>query len=184
MKEQHPKGLLAKNQHSRGKKLSQILAQLCSDNSIQILLNFTQFITLGTESNLEGFVWSHRRKIGLVSPSQFAPQCQFLASRPFRCFFFSKYPNKSHDFKNLIFMTSSLQNSIQHYFPTVTPDSSIWIGCDQRKSIVYWMILFTSSHHVPPGACLHPQREVKLEPKTGFPKKNKPPSTTTTHLQC
>ena len=33
-----------------------ILAQLCSDYSKQILLNLTQFITLGSESNLEGFV--------------------------------------------------------------------------------------------------------------------------------
>ena len=53
----------------------EILAQLWSNKSIQILLNFTQFITLGTESNLEGFVWSHQSKMGLVSPRQFPPQC-------------------------------------------------------------------------------------------------------------
>ena len=62
-----------------------ISAQLCSDDSTQILLNMTQFITLGTESNVEGFVWSHQSNMGLVSPGQLAPQCQFLASRPFRC---------------------------------------------------------------------------------------------------
>ena len=45
------------------------------DGSIQILLNLTQFITLGTESNLEGFVWNHQSEMGLVSPRQFAPQC-------------------------------------------------------------------------------------------------------------
>ena len=28
----------------------------------RILLNLTQFITLGTESNLEGFEWSHQSK--------------------------------------------------------------------------------------------------------------------------
>ena len=56
----------------------EISAQLCSDNSIQILLNMTQFITLGTKSNEEGFAWSH-------SPRQFASQCLFLASTPFRC---------------------------------------------------------------------------------------------------
>ena len=36
-------------------------AQLCSDDSIQILLNSTQFITLGAESNLEdlyGVIWA------------------------------------------------------------------------------------------------------------------------------
>ena len=47
-----------------------ILAQLCSDYSKQILLNLTQFITLGSESNLEGFVWSHRNKTGLRSISE------------------------------------------------------------------------------------------------------------------
>ena len=40
--------------------VSEILAQLCSDDSIQILRNLTLFLTLGTESNLEGFVWSHQ----------------------------------------------------------------------------------------------------------------------------
>ena len=45
------------------------------DGSKQILLNLTQFITLGTESNLEGFVWNHQSEMGLVSPRQFAPQC-------------------------------------------------------------------------------------------------------------
>ena len=38
-----------------GQILSEILAQLCSDDSIQILLNLTQFVMLWTESNLEGF---------------------------------------------------------------------------------------------------------------------------------
>ena len=39
----------------------EILAHLyAKDDSIQIHLNLTQFITLGTESNLEGFVWSHQ----------------------------------------------------------------------------------------------------------------------------
>ena len=43
-------------------------AQLCSDDSIQILLNMTWLITLGTKSNEEGFAWSHL-------PRQFASQC-------------------------------------------------------------------------------------------------------------
>ena len=48
-----------------------ILAQLCSDDSLQILLNLTQVIILGTKSNLEGFVWSHQIKTGLVCARQF-----------------------------------------------------------------------------------------------------------------
>ena len=35
---------------------------------------FAQFITLGTESNLEGSVWSHPCKTGQVSLRQFALQ--------------------------------------------------------------------------------------------------------------
>ena len=53
----------------------EILAQLCSDDFIQIPLNLTQVITSGTKSNLEGFVWSHQSKTGLVYLRQFAPQC-------------------------------------------------------------------------------------------------------------
>ena len=41
-KEQHPRGLLAKNEHFLTKLIvSKILAQLCSDDLIQILLNLT-----------------------------------------------------------------------------------------------------------------------------------------------
>ena len=36
-----------------GQIVSEILAQLCSNDSIQILLNLTQFIALGTESNID-----------------------------------------------------------------------------------------------------------------------------------
>ena len=69
----------------------------------QILLNLTQFITLGTESNLEEYVWSDESKTGPVSPRQFAPQCQFLARVGFSDVVHSKYPNKFQtDFKNLI----------------------------------------------------------------------------------
>ena len=58
-----------------GQIVFEILAQLSSDDSIQIPLHLTQFITLATESNLEGFVRSHQSKTGQVSPRQFAPQC-------------------------------------------------------------------------------------------------------------
>ena len=37
----------------------EILALLCLDDSIQILQILSQFLMLGTETNLEGFVWSH-----------------------------------------------------------------------------------------------------------------------------
>ena len=54
-----------------GQIVSEIVAQLCLENSIQ---------------------------------RQFAPKCSFSV--------ISEYPDKSHDFKNLIFMTSPLQYSI------------------------------------------------------------------------
>ena len=72
MKEQHPKGLLAKTSIP-GQFVFEISAPVCSDDSVPILLNLTHFITLGTESNLEGFVWSYQSKTGLVSSRQFAP---------------------------------------------------------------------------------------------------------------
>ena len=59
-----------------GQIVSEILAQLCSNDSIQILLNLTQFIALGSESNIDVVL--------------------------------SEYPDKSRNFTNLIFMTSSL----------------------------------------------------------------------------
>ena len=58
-----------------GQTVFEILAQLFSDDSIQIPLNMTQVITSGTKSNLEGFEWSHQSKTGLVALRQFAPQC-------------------------------------------------------------------------------------------------------------
>ena len=58
-----------------GQIVFEILTQLFSEDSIQICLNLTQFITSGTKSNLEGFVWSHQSKTGLVYLRQFAPQC-------------------------------------------------------------------------------------------------------------
>ena len=72
MKEQHPKGLLAKTSIP-GQFVFEISAPVCSDDSVPILLNLTHFITLGTESNLKGFLWSHQCKTGLVSSRQFAP---------------------------------------------------------------------------------------------------------------
>ena len=68
MKEQHPKANLPKISIP-GKIVLEILTQLCSDDSIQIFLTLTQFITLGTASNLEEFVWSHQSKTGLICPT-------------------------------------------------------------------------------------------------------------------
>ena len=58
-----------------GQIVSEILAQLCSDDSIQILLNLTWFLILLTEPNLEGFVWNRQSITGLISQWQFAPNC-------------------------------------------------------------------------------------------------------------
>ena len=52
-----------------GKIVLEILAQLCSDDSIHTFLTLTQFITVGTASNLEEFVWSHQSKTGLICPT-------------------------------------------------------------------------------------------------------------------
>ena len=68
MKERHQKDPFAKNYHCGANSFE------ITDDSIQIRLNSTQFLTLGTESNLERFVSSHQRKTGLVSPRQFAPR--------------------------------------------------------------------------------------------------------------
>ena len=68
MKERYQKDPFTKNYHCGANSFE------ITDDSIQILLNSTQFLTLGTESNLERFVSSHQRKTGLVSPRQFAPR--------------------------------------------------------------------------------------------------------------
>ena len=84
-----------------GQIVSEILAQLCSDDSIQILPNVTQFITLGTESNLEGFVLGHWSLL---------PRNASFWQVGLLYIVLSEYPDKSHYqfFTNLIFMMSSL----------------------------------------------------------------------------
>ena len=71
-----------------GQIVSDIVAQLYSENSIQTLLIF--------------FGGSTPKKF-----RQFAPKCSFFVSRPLDIAL-SEYPYKSHNFRNLIFMTSSL----------------------------------------------------------------------------
>ena len=58
-----------------GQIVSELLAQLCCDDSIQIILNLAWFVRLRTRWDLEGFVWSHRSITGLISQSQSAPNC-------------------------------------------------------------------------------------------------------------
>ena len=54
---------------------SEILALLCRDDSIQILLILSQFLMFGTETKLEGFVWSYEGTTELISRPQFAIRC-------------------------------------------------------------------------------------------------------------
>ena len=54
---------------------SEILALLYRDDSIQILLILSQFLMFGTETKLEGFVWSHQGITELISRSQIAIRC-------------------------------------------------------------------------------------------------------------
>ena len=62
-----------------GQIVSEIVAQLCLENSIQTLLNF---FWVDPKKNLE--------EVGLLD------------------IVLSEYPDKSHNFRNFIFMTSSL----------------------------------------------------------------------------
>ena len=52
-----------------------ILALLCPDDSIQILLILSQFLTFGTETKLEGFVWRRQGITELISRPQLAITC-------------------------------------------------------------------------------------------------------------
>ena len=51
---------------------SEILALLCRDDSIEILLVLSQFLMFGTATKLEGFVWTHRDITELISRPQIA----------------------------------------------------------------------------------------------------------------
>ena len=63
-------GVLWKNNWKAYSLKISIPGKIVSDDSIPILLNLTQFITLETESNLEGFVLSHQSKMGQASLRQ------------------------------------------------------------------------------------------------------------------
>ena len=53
----------------------EILALLCPGDSIQILIILSQFLTFGTETKLEGFVWSMGGITELISRPQIAIRC-------------------------------------------------------------------------------------------------------------
>ena len=53
----------------------EILALLWPNDSIQILLILSQFLTFGTETKLEGFVWRHQGITELISHPKIAIRC-------------------------------------------------------------------------------------------------------------
>ena len=79
LKEQCPRGLLAKNEHS-GQIVSEIVAQLCLENSIQTLLNFSG----STPPKIRRVCMEFSEYNRLTFQRQFAPKCSFLVSRPLR----------------------------------------------------------------------------------------------------
>ena len=102
LKQQCPRGLLTKNEHF-GANCLWYVSRLNSENSIHSLLIF---FGVDPKKNLEGFVWSFLSITGLRSQEQFAQKCSFLANRPLGALVLSEYPDKSHNFRNFIFMTS------------------------------------------------------------------------------
>ena len=88
MKEQHPRGLIAKNKHSKAL--------------------MTQFTTLGTKVKFRRICMEADPNGTSISeticPTNYASFWQVDLSDVF----LSKYPNISHNFKKLIFTTSSL----------------------------------------------------------------------------
>ena len=85
----------------------EILALLCSDDSIQTLVILPWFLTLGTEVKLEGFVLSHQSvKVPIFHP-KLQQDADFWQESIFR-HGLSEYPIKSYNFTNLFFVTSSL----------------------------------------------------------------------------
>ena len=114
LKEQCPRGLLAKNEHFGASCLrdrSPVILRKLHTNPPNLFLG-------GPKKNLEGFVWSFASITGLRSQRQFAPKCSFLAICPFLDIVLSEYPDKSHNFGNFIFMTSHFSTL---FAPILTP---------------------------------------------------------------
>ena len=121
-----------------GQIVSEILVPFCSqtDDSIQILLNLTQFVMLWTESILEGFVWSHQSITRQICQRQFAFECNFLASRmffslSFWMLFFHNTPKnpviKFHKFHLLWHHTLELYGYYQIQCKCIVADHFHWL---------------------------------------------------------
>ena len=82
-----------------------------SENFIQTLLIFFG----STQKKLEGFVWSFPSITGQHLGDNFPRNAHFWQVGLLNIVL-SEYPDKSHNFRNLIFMTSSLQYSIVLHF--------------------------------------------------------------------
>ena len=62
-----------------------------------------------TQEKLEGFIWSFLNITGLISQRQFAPKRSLIFWQVgLLGIVLSKYPDKTHNFRNLIFMMSPL----------------------------------------------------------------------------
>ena len=104
MKEQHPRGLIAKNKHS--KALMTPYRNPSKFDSVHNFRNQSQIQKDCMEADPNGTSISET-----ICPTNYASFWQVDLSDVF----LSKYPNISHNFKKLIFTTSSLQNYINLY---------------------------------------------------------------------
>ena len=86
-----------------GQIVSEIVAQLCLENSIQILRNF-----FGSTPQKIIMVCMEFSEYKLSSQRQFATLNAHFLKEGLLDIVLSEYPDKSHNFRNFIFMTSSL----------------------------------------------------------------------------
>ena len=114
---------------------------------------------LNLTSNLEGFVWSHQSITGLISQRQFSPLCWFLVSRRLSDVVLSEYLDKSHNFTNLIFMTSQFstllsRSQLSHFLFMYLPYQSFKEGILIRNELTHLLnrlkspFLFTYSTNI------------------------------------
>ena len=90
--------------------------------------NPSKFFWGRPKKKLEGFVWIFPSITGRRSQRQFAPKCSFWQVGLLQIVL-SEYPDKSNNFRNFIFMTSSLKYSITRGYKCV--DSSF----NQKKKV-------------------------------------------------
>ena len=115
-----------------GQIVLEILVPFCSDDFIQILSNLIWFLILWTETNLEGFVWNHQSITSLISPSIFG-------ERAFLSLFLSDHLTQSHNFINLVFVTSSLLHSVEVQVRPFKPSFVYHQSAKPRKSKIYFI---------------------------------------------